>query len=212
MIDKLDVLMTGVGGQGIILSSDVLAEAALAAGYDVKKTDVHGMAQRGGAVTSHVRIGLKVASPLIEEGQADILLAFEKLEAVRWTAFLKPGAIAVVNDHALPPLSVAIGHEAYPTDTSIVDTIKQRATEVHVIPATKLASDLGDVRTLNIVMIGCLSVFLPFDLELWQNAVARLVPPKVKELNLSAFNLGRKEITLVSAASVQERRVSSQPA
>jgi len=193
MIDKLDVLMTGVGGQGIILSSDVLAEAALTAGYDVKKTDVHGMAQRGGAVTSHVRIGLKVASPLIEEGQADILLAFEKLEAVRWTAFLKPGAIAIVNDHALPPLSVAMGHEAYPDDAAIVDTLKQRAGEAHFIPATKLAGDIGDVRTLNIVMIGCLSVFLPFDMGLWRDAVARLVPSKVKELNLSAFDMGRKQ-------------------
>jgi len=193
MIDKLDVLMTGVGGQGIILSSDVLAEAALTTGYDVKKTDVHGMAQRGGAVTSHVRIGLKVASPLIEEDQADILLAFEKLEAVRWTAFLKPGAIAIVNDHALPPLSVAMGHEAYPDDVAIVDTLKQRASEAHFIPATKLAGDIGDVRTLNIVMIGCLSVFLPFDIRLWREVVARLVPPKIKELNLSAFDIGRKQ-------------------
>jgi len=108
---KIDLLMTGVGGQGTILASDIIGEVALASGYDVKKTDTLGMAQRGGSVTSHVRLASKVYSPLIKEGEADIMLAFEKLEAARWGYYLKPGGIAIVNNLALPPLSVSLGSE-----------------------------------------------------------------------------------------------------
>ncbi len=191
---KIDVLMTGVGGQGIILSSDIMAETAIACGYDVKKTDVHGMAQRGGAVTSHVRIAGKVASPLIDEGYVDILLAFEKLEAARWASYLRPGAIAIVNDHSLPPLSVALGAEHYPTDTEVIGLLKQRTDDIYLVRGTGLAIKLGDARTLNILMMGCISVFTPFADEAWKKAISELVPPKVREINLTAFDKGKEEV------------------
>ncbi|MBM4450724.1 MAG: indolepyruvate oxidoreductase, partial [Chloroflexi bacterium] len=115
-MDKQDILMVGVGGQGTILASDILGDVALAASYDVKKTDTLGMAQRGGSVISHVRLAKKVWSPMIKEGEVDILLAFEKLEAARWAHFLKPGGLALVNNHANPPLSVSLGTHRYPND------------------------------------------------------------------------------------------------
>ena len=119
---KQDILMVGVGGQGTILASDILGEAALAAGYDVKKTDTLGMAQRGGSVVSHVRIAEQVWSPLIKEGEADIMLAFEKLEAARWGRYLRPGGVAIINNHAMPPLSVSLGTHRYPDDEEVHDT------------------------------------------------------------------------------------------
>ena len=194
---KLDVLMTGVGGQGIILSSDVMGEAAMAAGYDVKKTDVHGMAQRGGSVTSHVRIAERVASPLIGEGDADLLLGFEKLEGVRYVGHLKPGGIAIINNHALPPLSVSLGFERYPSDEEIGRVVRQRTERFYYVPATRLAGELGDARALNMLLIGCASVFTPFDASVWKDTVKRLVPAKVRELNVAAFEMGRKEIESV---------------
>jgi indolepyruvate ferredoxin oxidoreductase beta subunit len=111
---KMDLLVTGVGGQGVVLASDIIGETAIAAGFDVKKTDTLGMAQRGGSVVSHVRMAPKVWSPLIREGQADLLLAFEKLEAARWSHYLRPGGIAIVNMYEQPPLSVSLGQEKYP--------------------------------------------------------------------------------------------------
>ncbi|MEW6142821.1 MAG: indolepyruvate oxidoreductase subunit beta [Chloroflexota bacterium] len=191
---KIDVLITGVGGQGIILSSDIIAETAIASGYDVKKTDVHGMAQRGGAVTSHVRIAGTVASPLINEGNVDILLAFEKLEAARWAGYLRPGGIAIINNHSLPPLSVALGADRYPTDAEVINLLKQRIDEVYLVGGTGLALKLGDARTLNILMIGCVSAFTPFTDEAWKKAVSELVPPKVRDMNLTAFDRGKEEV------------------
>lgn len=193
-IAKFDVLMTGVGGQGIILSSDIMAKTAIASGYDVKKTDVHGMAQRGGAVTSHVRIAGKVASPLINEGEVDILLAFEKLEAARWAGYLRPGGIALVNNHSMPPLSVALGTARYPTDAEVISLLKQRAGEVYLVGGTGLALKLGDARTLNILMMGCVSVFTPFSDKLWRKAISELVPSKALEMNLTAFDHGKEEV------------------
>jgi indolepyruvate ferredoxin oxidoreductase beta subunit len=192
--DRIDVLMTGVGGQGIILSSDVMSEAAILSGFDVKKTDVHGMAQRGGAVTSHVRIAHRVASPLIEEGKADILLAYEKLEAARWTSYLRPGGIAIVNNHSQPPLSVALGTDYYPSDNDVLRLLKQRAEKVYLVNGTTLARELGDARTLNILMMGCVSSFMPFDPDTWSKAIINLVPAKVRDLNLTAFDRGKEAV------------------
>jgi len=186
--------MTGVGGQGIILSSDVIAETAISSGYDVKKTDVHGMAQRGGAVTSHVRIAENVASPLINEGKVDILLAFEKLEAARWVHYLRPDGIAIVNNHSMPPLSVALGADCYPSDTEIISLLKQRTDKVYLVQGTRLAIKLGDARTLNILMMGCVSIFTPFSDETWKKAISELVPPKVRDMNLVAFDKGKEEV------------------
>lgn len=191
---KSEVLVTGVGGQGIILASDILSEAALAAGYDVKKTDTLGMAQRGGAVVSNVRLGPKVYSPLIKEGEVDLLLAFEKLEAARWGNYLRAGAIAIVNQHAQPPLRVNLGKERYPSDEEITGILRQRAERIYYVNGTTRAREIGDVRTLNMFMLGCASVFLPLKVPAWRETISRHVPARAKEMNIAAFTAGRKEI------------------
>ena len=193
-MNKYDLLITGVGGQGNILASDIVGEAALAAGYDVKKTDTLGMAQRGGSVISHLRIARHVNSPLIRQGDVDILLAFEKLEAARWIQFLKPGAVAIVNDHSLPPLSVNVGNETYPEDQLIMDILAQKKARVHFVEGTQKVIELGNIRTLNIFMLGCLSVLLPIDTEVWKESIRQHLPERLVDINVTAFESGRKEI------------------
>jgi len=191
---KLDILVTGVGGQGVVLASDIISETALAAGFDVKKTDTLGMAQRGGSVVSHVRLAKKVWSPLIKEGEVDILLAFEKLEAARWSHFLTPGAVAIVNTYEQPPLSVSLGQEKYPADGEIIAALKRRTERIYFIDANKRARELGNVRTLNIFMLGCFAAFAPIDEAVWQESISRRLPANIREINLTAFAAGRKEI------------------
>ena len=195
---KLDLLMTGVGGQGIILASDVLSMAALAAGYDVKKTDTLGMAQRGGSVISHVRIASKVWSPLIKEGEVDLLVGFEKLEAARWGYYLRPGGIAIVNNHALPPLSVSLGNERYPSDEEIIDIMRQRTDQIYFVSGTSRARELGNERALNIFMLGCASLFMPLKVHVWKECISQRIPPDFQEINTMAFNQGRKEVRNVN--------------
>ena len=185
--------MVGVGGQGTILASDILGDVALAAGYDVKKTDTLGMAQRGGSVISHVRIAEKVWSPLIKEGEVDIFLAFEKLEAARWAHFLKSGGLAIINNHANPPLSVSLGTHRYPTDDEVKDILQKRTEKICFIDGTAKAKELGDIRTLNLVILGCVSSQLPIDLTIWQDCISRRLPSKLLQMNLKAFEHGRKE-------------------
>ncbi len=194
---KLDLLMTGVGGQGTILASDILGEVALTCGYDIKKTDTLGMAQRGGSVVSHVRIASKVYSPLIKEGQVDILLAFEKLEAARWGYYLRPGGIAIVNNLALPPLSVSLGGDRYPNDNEITDILKRNTDQVYLIDGSSYALKLGDVRVLNMFMLGCASLFIPLEAKSWKEGIAQRLPEKIRQINLTAFKLGRKEMRSV---------------
>ena len=191
---KLDILVTGVGGQGVVLASDIIGETALAAGFDVKKTDTLGMAQRGGSVVSHLRLAEKVWSPLIKEGEVDLLLSFEKLEAARWSHYLKPGAVAIVNSYEQPPLSVSLGQEKYPSDDEIIAALKRSTDRVFFIDGNKRAQELGNVRTLNIFMLGCFSVFAPLDFAVWKESISRRMPPNILEINLTAFEMGRKEI------------------
>ena len=190
----LDLFVTGVGGQGNVLASDVIAETALAAGYDVKKTDTLGMAQRNGSVISHVRIARRVYSPLIKQGDVDILLAFEKLEAVRWCDYLRPGAVAIVNNHALPPLAVNLGVERYPDDEEIHRILSQRTDQVYVVEGTRRVTELGNARTLNIFMLGCFSHFAPFEVDAWKESISQRLPSRLLRINSDAFDLGRKEI------------------
>jgi indolepyruvate ferredoxin oxidoreductase beta subunit len=194
---KMDILVTGVGGQGVVLASDIIGETALAAGFDVKKTDTLGMAQRGGSVVSHVRLGEKVWSPLIKEGEADLLLAFEKLESARWSHYLKPGAIIIINNYTQPPLSVSLGQEKYPTDNEILNALKKRTDIIYLIDGNKKVKELGNVRTLNIFMLGCLAAFAPMDSKVWQASIAQRMPENIREINLKAFELGRKDIESV---------------
>ena len=191
---KLDLLITGVGGQGVILASDIIGDIAIATGYDIKKTDAIGMAQRGGSVTSHVRIAPQVRSPLINEGEADMLLAFEKLEAARWSYYLRPGGIAIINNHAIPPLSVSLGNERYPADEEILNILKQRTDRVYFVAGTRRASELGNIKILNIFMLGCVSLFAPFKVKIWKDSISQHLPPKLRQININAFNQGRREI------------------
>jgi indolepyruvate ferredoxin oxidoreductase beta subunit len=191
---KMNLLVTGVGGQGVVLASDIIGETALAAGYDVKKTDTLGMAQRGGSVVSHVRLAAKVWSPLIKEGEVDLLLAFEKLEAARWSHYLKPGAIAIINSYEQPPLSVSLGQEKYPTDKEIAAALQRRTNQIYFIDGNKRAKELGNVRTLNIYMLGCFAAFAPLDIVVWKDSISRRMPENIREINLKAFEMGRKEI------------------
>jgi indolepyruvate ferredoxin oxidoreductase beta subunit len=194
---KLDLLITGAGGQGIILASDIIGETAITAGYDVKKTDTLGMAQRGGSVISNVRIARQVWSPLIQKDEVDLLLALEKLEAARWANYLRPGGIAIVNNQALPPLSVSLGNTRYPSDEEITDILKRRTDRVSLIEGARRARELGNIRTLNMFMLGCASLFVPFKVQLWKDSIARRFPASIRQINIAAFSQGRKEMQSV---------------
>lgn len=186
---RTNIVLSGVGGQGILVASDILAEVAVESGLDVKKSEVHGMAQRGGSVVSQVRFGEKIYSPLIKKGEADFILAFEKLEALRYLDLLKPGGVVIMNDQRIVPLTVYFEGIPYPED--IEELCKRRAKDVIVFPATKLAEQLGNLRVLNVIMLGILSRFLGFEEERWLECIQRRVPPKTLPLNRKAFKRGR---------------------
>ena len=192
---KRDLLMVGVGGQGIVLASDILGEVALAAGYDVKKTDTLGMAQRGGSVLSHVRIADKVWSPLIKEGDVDVLVAFEKLEAARWSYYLHPGGVAIVNNQSTPPLSVGLGTHRYPGNKEIEGTLRQRADRIYFVDGTDKAKELGDIRTLNMIMLGCVSFLLHIDADIWIDCISLRLSRNILKMNMAAFDKGREEMS-----------------
>jgi indolepyruvate ferredoxin oxidoreductase beta subunit len=152
------------------------------------------MAQRGGSVVSHVRLASQVWSPLIKEGDVDLLLAFEKLEAARWSHYLRPGSVAIVNNYEQPPLSVSLGQEKYPADDEIAAALQRQTDRVYFVDGNKRAKELGNVRTLNIYMLGCFSVFAPIDVNFWKESISRRMPENIREINLKAFEMGRKEI------------------
>lgn len=186
-----NILIAGVGGQGIILASDVLARTAADAGLDVKKSDVHGMAQRGGAVTSHVRFGDKVYSPLIPEGEADIIMSSEALESLRWLKFLKPGGRIAVSTQRIPPPTVARGEQVYPED--VLDRLRERDAEVIAMDCLAIAQEVGNPRTATVVLLGGMSNLLDFEQDAWIERLKSEVPPKVVEVNLKAFLAGREK-------------------
>lgn len=191
---NMNFLMAGVGGQGTILASNILAEVGLQLGYDVKKAEVHGMAQRGGEVDSHVRWGDKVYSPLIEENSADFLIGFEMLEAARFPHFMKEGATALVNNYRINPPLVNLGKANYPSSQEIESLLKNRAEKVYWIEGTGIAKDLGNPAMIGVVMLGALSNLVGGDQEAWIEVIAKMVPPKFVELNKKAFAEGRSVI------------------
>jgi len=193
-VKKLNILITGVGGQGVVLASDIVGEAALAAGCDIKKTDTLGMAQRGGSVISHVRIGKRVWSPLIKEGEVDIIVSLEKLEVARWSHYLRPGAIVIVNNQVVPPLSVNLGNERYPSDGEITNILKRWTDRIYFVDGTSRVRELGNIRTLNMFMLGCASLFIPLKVHIWKNTISQHLPSKMQQINITAFAQGRKEI------------------
>ncbi len=191
---KLDLIIAGMGGQGIILASDILAEVALTSGYDVKKTDIRGMAQRGGSVVSQVRVAEPVFSPLIKPGEADMLLALEKLEAARWAYYLHSQGAVIANNLALPPLSVILGYVTYPGDEEIINLIRRQTSHIYLVNGTDRVKELGNVRTLNIFMLGCASLRLPFKVNIWEEVIAQRLPAKIRQINLNAFRQGRRKM------------------
>lgn len=192
-----NVFLAGVGGQGILLASEILAEAFLRNGSDVKKSEVHGMAQRGGAVTTHLRFGPKVYSPLIEPGTADLLVAFEKLEALRFIHFLKPGGTTVVNAQEIPPAPVSSGRERYPE--RIEDRLRDVSPAIYVVDALAAALALGEVRTVNLVMTGAASHFLGLAEEAYISALTARLPARFVDVNARAFRAGRALVTPAAA-------------
>lgn len=184
----MNVLITGVGGQGTLLTSRIIAQVAVDLGHDVKVTEVHGMAQRGGSVVSEVRYGEKVYSPTIPKGEADVLLAFEKLEAARWLDYLKPDGIVIINDERVDPLPVMSGKMKYPED--IIDSITQFRPKTTVANATQTAIECGNVKAANVVLVGILSKVIGLPPEKVEEAIRKLVPPKALEVNLAAFRRG----------------------
>ena len=195
-MNTVNVSLVGVGGQGIILTADLLAKTAAIAGFDVKKSEIHGMAQRGGSVTSQVRFGESVASPIIQEGTANVLVSFDKLEAIRNAGILAKGGTAFVNDVYLTPVTVSSGQQA---DVRDLDArLKKAFKKLVLVDAMKIATEaVGNARTMNMVIAGALSAFCPFKEELWHEALSQLLAgPKAKllDINLKAFALGRASV------------------
>lgn len=192
----VNVSLVGVGGQGIILTADILAKTAALAGLQVKKSEIHGMAQRGGSVSSQVRFGDSVASPIIQDGTSDILVSFDKLEAVRNSHLLANGGVAIVNDMYLVPVTVSSGQQADVTD---LDSRVKAIPGLKLVDAMKIATEeVGNPRTMNMVIAGALSAFTPFAEDLWLKAMSEMLTgPKAKllEVNKKAFALGRAAIS-----------------
>ncbi|MGI6578414.1 MAG: indolepyruvate oxidoreductase subunit beta [Eubacteriales bacterium] len=182
------ILLAGVGGQGTILMSKILSDGLIQLGYDVKMSEIHGMSQRGGSVTTQVRFGEKVYAPNIGHGEADYIVAFEKLEALRMLPFLKKDGMIIADSHEIYPVPVLTGQSAYPTNA--IDAIRSVVSKVVVIPAAEVAEKLGNIRAQNIVLLGALTRSLALDGADWRTLVAKHVPPKTIEMNLNAFEAG----------------------
>ncbi|HON57916.1 MAG TPA: indolepyruvate oxidoreductase subunit beta [Smithella sp.] len=183
-----NILFAGVGGQGILRASDIVCEVVMNAGWDVKKSEVHGMAQRGGCVTSHVRFGKKVYSPLAEPGSVDILVSFEKMESLRYISFLKKETAIIVNNDKILPPEVNLGETAYPLN--IIEYLEKNYKKVVSVNATSLAKKAGNVKAANVVLLGALSNLLNVEKSLWGKVISGAFPEKLKNLNLEAFQSG----------------------
>lgn len=185
-----DILIVGVGGQGTLLTSRILAQVAVQMGFDVKVSEVHGMAQRGGSVVTQLRYGEKVYSPIIKKGDADIILAFEKVEAARWLEYLKPDGKVIVNNERIDPLPVMSGKVKYPVN--IIDKIKEQVKDTTIVDASELAIKCGNIKTANVVLVGMLSATMGIPEQELIEAIKTMVPSNVLDVNLKAFNEGRK--------------------
>ncbi|CCQ74953.1 indolepyruvate oxidoreductase subunit beta [Magnetospira sp. QH-2] len=192
MSELTNIMVCGIGGQGVMTASEILSQCAIALGLDVKKTEVAGMAQRGGVVTSHVRFGPRVLSPAIPKGEADIILGFEPAESMRWISHLKKGGVAMVNTHALEPPVVSLGLFPYPDDP--VKAMRDAGVMVYDFDAGEIARELGEFRLVNTVMLGAIGDHLPFEADLLKEMILdrfRARKPHLVELNEKAFERGR---------------------
>jgi len=180
-----NILLVGVGGQGIVLSSDILSAAALAAGFDVKKSEIHGMSQRGGSVFSHVRFGERIYSPLLSEGSADILISMEEMESLRWLRFARPDTRMFVSRTRILPAMT----EKYPE--GIEEWLKKRFKDLTMIDTEEMIKKIESPKYLNTLVLGLIAEFLPFDDRVWESAIGRFVPEKTLPKNLEVFRMGR---------------------
>lgn len=185
----MNMMIVGVGGQGTLLASKLLGRILLSKGFDVKVSEVHGMSQRGGSVVTYVRWGDKVYSPIIDKGQADIILSFELLEAARWTEYLKPDGKIITNTQQINPMPVITGTAEYPQ--GLEEKMRAAGIQLDAVDALSLAEQAGSSKAVNIVLMGRLSKWFDFSEEEWLKAVKESVPPKFLEMNLKAFRLGR---------------------
>ncbi|MEA3350069.1 MAG: indolepyruvate oxidoreductase subunit beta [Chloroflexota bacterium] len=192
----INFLVVGVGGQGALLASNVLAEVGVRAGYDVKKAEVHGMSQRGGSVNSHVRWGQDVKSPVIGEGEVDVLFSLEKLETLRYVSMLRRGGAVLVGEFVIPPLTVSSGDDDYPDDAAIAGVFSQVTERFDFVPTLGLAKAAGSSRAHNVVLLGALSVIIDaVPLEIWLQVIAERVPKKYVQVNQKAFRLGKEIVS-----------------
>ena len=184
------IVMVGVGGQGILLATQIAARAALIKGHDVKTNEVHGMAQRGGSVVAQVRYGEKVFSPLVPEGSAQVLASLERIEALRFAGFLEPGGLAVVSSQVIVPVTVSSGQAKYPADAE--ERLRKAFRRLAYIDAVGVAEKICDTRVANVVLLGAMSTALDLPAECWEEAIAQCVKPKFREINMRAFEEGKR--------------------
>lgn len=187
-MDDLNIMIVGVGGQGTLLASRLLGKVAQKQGYDVKVSEIHGMSQRGGSVVTYVKMGRKVYSPVIEKGEADFLLAFEKLEALRWIDYLKKDGTMVLNDQGIDPMPVITGSTAYPE--GIIDKLAGAGARVRSIDALGIARECGNIKAVNIVLIGLLAGTSSIAKDVWLESLKESVPQKFLDVNVRAFDAG----------------------
>jgi indolepyruvate ferredoxin oxidoreductase beta subunit len=190
-VETLNFMITGVGGQGTILSSDILAAVGMDAGYDVKKSDILGLAVRGGSVLGHIRWGEAVYSPIVPEGRVDYLIAFEVLEGMRRLAQLRPDGTVLLNEQEIHPASVSSGLTEYPSEETVQVALTAATDKAYRVPGLKMAQSLGNTKVLNVVLLGALSGLLPVEPEIWEDVLRERVPSRFKALNLEAFHRGR---------------------
>lgn len=188
---KADFLLAGVGGQGVLTASDIVAEVGMAMGLDAKKSEIHGFSQRGGVVESHVRWGTRVAAPMGERGRIDYLLAFEFMESARWIEYLKPGGVVIVNTQRILPMSATVGDAVYPSNAVVEKALHAVTDRIVYVDGLDVAKALGNKNLANTVLLGALARELDVDPEIWLDVIVRRVPSKYIELNKVAFWKGR---------------------
>jgi indolepyruvate ferredoxin oxidoreductase beta subunit len=187
-MNNINIMIVGVGGQGTLLASRVLGNVGLKAGYDVKVSEVHGMSQRGGSVVTYVKLGEKIHSPLIEKGEADILLAFEELEAIRWAEYLKKDGRIVVNEQRIDPMPVITGKAKYPSE--IIEKLREKIANVDSIDALSIAKECGNIKAVNMVLVGLLAADTDIGRDVWIEALKEVIPQKLLDVNMRAFEFG----------------------
>jgi indolepyruvate ferredoxin oxidoreductase beta subunit len=189
MAETKSIMLVGVGGQGTLLASRILGNVLLSAGYDVKVSEVHGMSQRGGSVVTYIKYGDKIFSPVVEKGEADVIISFEELEAARWLPYLKKGGKIITNSRQVNPMPVIMGVQEYPEN--LTEKIRAKGVDITAIDALSLAEQAGSSRAVNVVLMGLVSKTAGFPEEAWQKALDACVPAKALEINKKAFELGR---------------------